>query len=169
MVAVLERVRLNSGWDVRSSLPVRTGMGVAWYWSHLGYAAQVHQVRVESDGSIIPQKIWIVTDVGKQIINPSNADNQTQGALIDGLSAALGQQITLDKGRVLQSNFSDYRLLRNENIPSIKSEFLITDHAPTGLGEPAYPSVAPALCNAIFAACGKRVRKLPINTSDLKA
>lgn len=169
MVAVLERVRLNSGWAKRSSLPARTGMGVAWYWSHLGYAAQVHQVRVESDGSIIPQKIWIVTDVGKQIIHPSNADNQTQGALIDGLSAALGQQITLDKGRVLQSNFNDYRLLRNENIPSIESEFLKTDNAPTGLGEPAYPSVAPALCNAIFAACGKRVRKLPVNTSDLKA
>jgi isoquinoline 1-oxidoreductase beta subunit len=168
MVAVLERVRQMSGWANRSSLPVRTGMGVAWYWSHLGYTAQVHRVRVE-DGRIMVQKIWIVTDVGKQIINPSNAENQIQGALIDALSAALGQQITLDKGRVVQGNLNDYRLLRNVNIPEIESEFLKSDHAPTGLGEPAYPSVAPALCNAIFAACGKRVRKLPVNFDDLKA
>jgi isoquinoline 1-oxidoreductase beta subunit len=125
-------------------------------------------VRVESDGSIIPQKIWIATDVGKHIINPTNAEYQIQGALIDGLSAALWQQITLNKGRVVQNNFNDYRLLRNVNIPSIEQVFVRSDHAPTGLGEPAYPSVAPALCNAIFAACGKRVRRLPVNGSDLK-
>jgi isoquinoline 1-oxidoreductase beta subunit len=168
MVVVLERVRQISGWANRGSLPARTGMGVACYWSHLGYTAQVHQVRVESDGNLFVQKIWIVTDVGKHIINPTNAEHQIQGALLDGLSAALGQQITLDKGRVVQSNFNNYRLLRNTNIPAIESEFLKTDHPPTGLGEPAYPSVAPALCNAIFAACGRRVRKLPVNISDLK-
>jgi isoquinoline 1-oxidoreductase beta subunit len=168
MVVVLERVRQMSGWAGRRSLPPHTGMGVACYWSHMGYAAQVHQVRVETDGSIIPQRIWIATDVGKHIINPTNAEHQIQGALIDGLSAALGQQITLNKGRVVQSNFNDYRLLRNVNIPSIEQVFVKSDHAPTGLGEPAYPSVAPALCNAIFAACGKRVRKLPVNAADLK-
>ena len=168
MITVLERVRQMSGWANRGSLPPRTGMGVACYWSHLGYAAQVHQVRVGNDGSIIPQKIWIATDVGKHIINPTNAEHQIQGALIDGLSAALWQEITLNKGRVVQNNFNDYRLLRNVNIPSIEQAFVKSEHAPTGLGEPAYPSVAPALCNAIFAACGRRVRKLPVHATNLK-
>jgi len=168
MIVVLERVRHMSGWASRGSLPPRTGMGVACYWSHMGYAAQVHQVRVENDGSVIPQKIWIATDVGKHIINPTNAEHQIQGALIDGLSAALWQEITLNKGRVVQNNFNDYRLLRNVNIPSIEQAFVKSEHAPTGLGEPAYPSVAPALCNAIFAACGRRVRKLPVHATNLK-
>ena len=116
MIAVIERVREVSGWADRSRLPKGTGMGFGWNWSHLGYVAQVHQVRVDADGVITPERVWIAGDFGKHIINPTNAVNQMQGGVLDAISAALGQQITLDKGRVVQSNFQDYRLLRNRKI-----------------------------------------------------
>ncbi|MGA2396506.1 MAG: molybdopterin cofactor-binding domain-containing protein [Steroidobacteraceae bacterium] len=169
MSEVLERVREMSNWKSRHTLAKGTGMGVACYWSHLGYVAQVHQVRVGSDGAVMPEGIWAAVDVGSQIVNPTNAENQVQGSILDGISAALGQEITFEKGRVVQSNYHDYELLRNEKIPPMEIRFLKTDHLPTGLGEPAYPSALPALCNAIYAASGQRVRKLPIRTTQLKA
>jgi isoquinoline 1-oxidoreductase beta subunit len=156
-----------SGWSNRARLPKGTGMGFGWYWSHLGYVAQVHQVRVDADGGITPEHFWVAADVGKHIINPTNAVNQMQGGVLDAVSAALGQQITLDKGRVVQSNFQDYRLLRNRKIPQIDVEFVLSDFPPTGIGEPPYPSSIPAFCNAIFAASGQRVRKLPLSGEKL--
>jgi isoquinoline 1-oxidoreductase subunit beta len=167
MITVLQRVGEMAHWSQRGALPHGTGMGVGCYWSHLGYAAQVHQVKVDKDGVMDIQKIWIALDIGKHIVNPLNAEHQVQGAIMDGLSAALYQQITLDKGRVMQSNFNDYRLLRNFKIPPIEMVFIKTEYSPTGLGEPSYPSVAPALCNAIFAATGKRVRQLPLSAAGL--
>jgi isoquinoline 1-oxidoreductase subunit beta len=169
MMAVLERVRDMSGWASRGKLPKNTGMGMACYWSHLGYTAQVHQLSVRSDGTINQGKVWVAVDVGKHIVNPSNAEHQVQGAILDGISAALGQQITLDKGRVIQSNYNNYQLLRNSNLPTFEIAFLKTDYAPTGLGEPTYPAALPAFCNAIFAASGKRVRKLPLSAAKLRA
>jgi isoquinoline 1-oxidoreductase beta subunit len=144
-------------------------MGVACYWSHLGYCAQVHQVSVHGDGTVTPHAIWAVVDVGRQIVNPTNAENQVVGSIMDGMSAALGQEITFDRGRVVQSNYHDYTLLRNAKIPRIEIEFLKTNYPLTGLGEPAYPSALPAFCNAIYAASGRRVRKLPISAVKLKA
>jgi isoquinoline 1-oxidoreductase beta subunit len=167
-VTVLERVRDMSDWTSRHKLAHGTGMGVACYWSHLGYVAQVHKVSVDRHGTITPLQVWVAVDVGKHIINPTNAEHQVQGSVIDGISAALDQQITLDKGRVVQSNFNNYQLLRNAKIPPIEVLFVKTDHAPTGLGEPAHPSALPAFCNAIFAASGKRVRNLPLTTAGLK-
>jgi isoquinoline 1-oxidoreductase beta subunit len=114
-------------------------------------------------------KVWAVLDIGRHIVNPLNAENQVQGAILDGISAAQGQQITLEKGRVVQSNFNNYSLLRNSRIPAIEVVFVKSDFSPTGLGEPALPSALPAFCNAIFAASGKRVRKLPVNTALAKA
>jgi isoquinoline 1-oxidoreductase beta subunit len=168
MITVLERVRDMSGWKYRSTLPAGTGMGLGCFWSHLGYVAQVHQVSVDRHGSITPQQVWVAVDIGKHVIHPTNAENQVQGSIIDGISAALDQQITLDKGRVVQSNYHNYRVLRNGKIPNIRVLFVKTDYTPTGLGEPAHPSALPAFCNAIFAASGKRVRKLPLSTAQLR-
>jgi isoquinoline 1-oxidoreductase beta subunit len=168
MVSVIERVRDISGWTARRRLPKHAGLGFACYWSHLGYVAQVHRVSARADGTVTPEHIWVAVDVGSQIVNPSNAEHQVQGSILDGMSAAIGQAITLDKGRVLQSNYHDYSLLRNRKIPPMQIEWVKTNYAPTGLGEPAYPSALPAFCNAIYAASGKRVRKLPLSADGIK-
>jgi isoquinoline 1-oxidoreductase beta subunit len=91
-----------------------------------------------------------------------------QGTVLDGLGSALEREITIERSRVVQVNFDSVRPLRIDEAAPVEVHFLITDNPPTGLREPALPPAIPALCNAIYAATGKRIRKLPINTADLK-
>ena len=166
--AVLEKVREVSGWGKRS-LPPRTGLGVAFYYSHLGYFAEVVEAAVSNEGQVKINHVWAVGDVGSHIINPTAALNITQGGILDGLGEALNQKITIEKGRVVQANFDTFAPLRMSQSAPIEVHFLTTDNSPTGLGEPPLPAAIPALCNAIFAAIGKRVRTLPIDPAKLKA
>ncbi|MFB0872406.1 MULTISPECIES: molybdopterin cofactor-binding domain-containing protein [unclassified Sphingobium] len=164
---VIEKVVAMSGWADRQALPKGTGKGFAFYYSHMGYFAEVVEVAI-ADGTPKVKTVWVAGDVGSQIINPINALHQVQGSVIEGLSQALaGQQITQVAGAVEQANFDTHPYLRINDAPRIVTEFVKTDYPPTGLGEPALPPVIPALVNAIHAATGKRVRSLPITAAML--
>ncbi len=156
---VLDRAAQMSGWG--RTVPDGTGLGVAVHYSHQGYVAVVIEASV-SDGKPKVHKAWAAVDVGRQIVNPSGAEQQVQGAVLDALGSTLRQKITLENGAVVESNFGDFRLLRMAEAPPVEVAFVLTDNKPTGLGEPAYPPTPPALCNALFAATGKRIRSLPI-------
>ena len=144
-------------------------MGIGFQYSHRGYFAEVAEVSVDSNKRIKINKVWVGGDIGSQIINPTGAHNQVEGSALDGISEALLQAITIDGGRTVQTNFHEFGLLRMNQAPPVHVEFRLSNAPPTGVGEPALPPVVPALCNAIYAASGKRIRKLPIDVAELKA
>lgn len=141
----------------------RRGRGIASHSSQGGHAAMVAEVSVDAEGRLRVDRIVAAVDVGEQIVNLSGAEQQVQGAVIDGLSALWHQGVDIAQGRVVQSNFHDHPMLRLPEAPTrIEVHFVRSAHATTGLGEPALPPVAPAVCNAIFAATGVRVRDWPL-------
>ncbi len=161
---VLELVAEKSGWAKRAKEPGR-GMGIAAWFCHLGYFAEVADVSVDASNKVTVHHVWAAGDVGSQIINPRAAESMGYGGVIDGM-AEMAQEITLAEGRgVEQSNFHNHPLLRMKQVPPIDVYWRKTDYAPTGLGEPTLPPILPAVGNAIFAATGKRVRTLPLQKS----
>ncbi|MEM7363276.1 MAG: molybdopterin cofactor-binding domain-containing protein [Pseudomonadota bacterium] len=154
----------KSGWGRR--MPKGRGLGLAFHFSHAGHIAEVAEVSVDADRQITLHKMTVAVDIGP-IINMSGATSQVEGSVIDGYSTMLGQKITMENGRVEQSNFHDYPVLRIKDAPEIDVHFLQSDNPPTGIGEPALPPVAPAIANAIYAASGIRVRAMPLSDEGI--
>ena len=159
-VAVIKSVAERSGWGKK--MAAGRGLGLAFHFSHQGHFAEVADVSVDANKKITVHKVWVVADIGP-IVNLSSAENQCQGSVVDAVSTATGLKITFENGRVEQSNFDKYPLLRIDKAPEVDVHFLDTDYPPTGCGEPAFPPVAPAIANAIFAATKQRPRTLPFS------
>jgi isoquinoline 1-oxidoreductase beta subunit len=155
---VILKVAEMSDWG--SPLAPGSGRGIAVSYNQGAWVAEVAQVRAKA-GVIDIERMFCAIDCGL-VINPQGARNQVEGCIVDGLSTTLHGEITVKGGQVEQNNFHDYRFSRIDEIPSIDVYFIESDDAPRGLGEGPLPPVAPAICNAIFAATGKRIRRLPI-------
>jgi isoquinoline 1-oxidoreductase beta subunit len=162
--AALKLAAEKSGWG--SPLPKGVGRGVGVQPSFASWIATVAEVGVEPDGEVKLRRLVCVVDTGI-VVNPDTIVAQLQGGLIFGLTAALFGEVTVDKGRVQQSNFHDYRMLRINETPPIEVHIIPSGEAPGGIGEAGTTAAAPALANAIFAATGKRLRRLPVDRDFL--
>lgn len=147
----------KAGWG--RTLPKGHGLGIAFYFSHAGHFAETAEVSVDAQNKVTVHKVIVVGDIGP-IINMSSSENQTQGAVIDGIST-MNLELSIEKGRVDEGNFDDYPIMRITGTPVVETHFIQSDYTPTGLGEPALPPVAPAVANAVFAASGQRIRSMP--------
>jgi isoquinoline 1-oxidoreductase subunit beta len=158
--AVIKLCAEKAGWG--KTLPKGSGLGLAWCYSHAGHVAQAVELSVDANKRIKIHRIVAVIDVGP-VIDMAGAEAQAQGASTDAVSTAIGLQLNIENGRVRQQNYNDYPILRMPFAPmAIDVFFIQSDNPPTGLGEPAFPAMAPALGNAIFTATGERVRSLPL-------
>ncbi|HEX6430014.1 MAG TPA: molybdopterin cofactor-binding domain-containing protein [Niastella sp.] len=159
---VINLVRQMSNWEKKT--PGRF-KGFAAYYSFSTYVAEVAEISIVN-GKPKVHKVYCAVNCG-QVVNLSGAENQVQGAVVDGLGHAWFTEITFDKGAVQQKNFNTYKMLRMQDAPlDVEVQFIATNEAPTGLGEPALPPIAAVVCNAIFAATGKRIRKLPFGKAE---
>jgi isoquinoline 1-oxidoreductase beta subunit len=156
---VLEVATRAAGWG--EPLPKGEGRGVSVMHAFGSYLSMVAQVAVDSDGQVTVKRVVCAVDCG-MTVNPKTVQAQIEGGVVFGISAVLYGEITLKDGRVEQSNFTDYRVLRMNETPPIEVHLVQSTEAPGGIGEPGTAALAPAVTNAIFAATGTRVRKLPV-------
>jgi isoquinoline 1-oxidoreductase subunit beta len=163
--AVLELAAEKAGWG--QSLPERVGRGVSLQFVFGTYMAQVAEVEVSKNGAVRVRRVVCAVDCGT-VVNPDTVEAQIQGAIIFGITAALYGEITLKDGRVQQTNFDTYQMLRMNEAPAIEVHIVQNSEPPGGMGEPGTSAIVPAVTNAIFAATGKRLRSLPIDTTLLK-
>ena len=162
--AVLELAAEKAGWG--QPLPEGQGRGLSVQFVFGSYVAQVAEVEVAKSGEVRVTRVVCAVDCGV-VVNPDTVRAQMEGGIMFGLTAALFNEITLKDGRVEQSNFDDYRMLRINEAPAVEVYVVKSAEAPGGIGEPGTTALAPALTNAIFAATGKRIRKLPVNRVEL--
>src|SRR6201984_1215819 len=163
--SVLELAAEKAGWG--QSLPERVGRGVSLQFVFGTHMAQVAEVEVSKNGAVRVRRVVCAVDCGT-VINPDTVQAQGQGAIIFGLTAALYGEITLKDGRVQETNFDTYRMLRMNEAPAIEVHILQNSEPPGGMGEPGTSAIIPAVTNAVFAATGKRLRKMPVDTTALR-
>jgi isoquinoline 1-oxidoreductase beta subunit len=162
---VLKLAAEKAGWGTKTAKGVFRGIAVAESFG--SYVAQVAEVSVSPAGKVSVQKVVCALDCG-QVVNPNTVAAQMEGGIVFGLTAALYGEVTIKAGRVQQKNFTDYKMLRMNEMPEIEVHILPSNEKHGGVGEPGTPPIAPAVCNAIFAATGQRIRRLPIRAEDLK-
>ena len=163
--AVLALAADKAGWGEK--LPPRVGRGVSIQNAFATYMAQVAEVEVAKDGSVRVRRVVCAVDCGT-VINPDTVEAQIQGAVMFGITAALYGNITVKNGRVEQTNFDSYQILRMNEAPNVEVHIVQSQELPGGMGEAGTSAIVPAVTNAIFAATGKRLRKLPVDTTALK-
>jgi isoquinoline 1-oxidoreductase beta subunit len=163
--AVLELAAEKADWG--RSLPQRVGRGVSVQFVFGTYMAQVAEVEVSKNGAVRVRRVVCAVDCGT-VVNPDTVQAQIQSAIIFGITGALYGEITLKNGRVEQTNFDTYQMLRMNEVPAIEVHIIQSSEPPGGMGEPGTSAIVPAVTNAIFAATGKRVRKLPVDAAALK-
>ena len=161
---VLQLAAQKSGWG-KKKLPAGHALGVAVHESFNSYVAEIAEVSV-GNGKIRVHRVDAAVDCG-MVINPDGVQQQIEGAIVYGLSAALHGAITLDKGKVMQSNFHDYAPLRNSEMPLVEVHIVQSNAAPSGIGEPGTPPIAPAVANAVFKLTAKRLRRMPFDQENL--
>jgi isoquinoline 1-oxidoreductase beta subunit len=156
----------KAGWG--QALPAGRGRGISVQHAFGSYVAQVAEVAVSKEGDVRVERVVCAVDCGI-VVNPDTVRAQMEGGIIFGITGALFGEITLKDGRVEQSNFHNYRTLRINEVPDIDVHLVESTETPGGIGEPGTSAAAPAVCNAIFAATGKRVRRLPVDPAQLRS
>jgi isoquinoline 1-oxidoreductase subunit beta len=163
-LGVLNLAAEKAGWT--KPLPKGMYRGIAVLEAFATYVAEVAEISIDKNNNIKVHRIVCALDCGR-VVNPSIIEQQAMSAMVFGLTQTLKGEITIDKGRVVQANFDTYEPLRLNECPKMEVYIVPSTETPTGMGEPAVPPVAPAICNAIFVATGKRIRKLPVHPEDL--
>jgi isoquinoline 1-oxidoreductase beta subunit len=163
-IGVIKLAAEKAGWG--KPLPKGHHLGVAFYFSHLGHIAEVAEVSVDASKTITVHRVTVAADVGP-VINLSAAENQCEGSVVDAIGT-MTLEVTIEDGAAQQTNFDRYPLPRMAISPQVDVHFVRSEHSPTGLGEPVFPPVVPAICNAIYAATGHRIRTLPVTQEGFR-